>query len=78
MYFNDGWAKVELGLARGKKEYDKRQAIAERDADREIARALGRHLKGVPAAEPRARRSAQPTPRCAGHRKFSAVCMLCQ
>ncbi|MEV4642096.1 SsrA-binding protein SmpB [Actinoplanes sp. NPDC049548] len=46
LYFNDGWAKVELALARGKKEYDKRQAIAERDANREIARALGRHLKG--------------------------------
>ncbi|MFI7599891.1 SsrA-binding protein SmpB [Actinoplanes sp. NPDC049681] len=46
LYFNDGWAKVELALARGKREYDKRQAIARRDADREIARALGRHLKG--------------------------------
>ena len=46
LYFQDGWAKVELALARGKKEYDKRQAIAERDANREIARALGRHLKG--------------------------------
>lgn len=46
LYFNNGWAKVELALARGKREYDKRQAIAKRDADKEIARALGRHLKG--------------------------------
>ena len=46
LYFNEGWAKVELALARGKKEYDKRQTLARRDADREIARALGSHLKG--------------------------------
>ncbi|GAA3961819.1 SsrA-binding protein SmpB [Actinoplanes auranticolor] len=46
LYFNEGWAKVELALARGKREYDKRQALAERDANREIARAMGRHLKG--------------------------------
>ncbi len=46
MYFSNGWAKVELGLARGKKSYDKRQALAERDASREIARELGRRLKG--------------------------------
>src|SRR4051794_39372366 len=41
MYFADGWAKVELALARGKKEYDKRQDLAKRDADKEITRALG-------------------------------------
>ncbi|MFI6230528.1 SsrA-binding protein SmpB [Micromonospora echinospora] len=46
MYFENGWAKVELALARGKKSYDKRQSLAERDANREIARELGRHLKG--------------------------------
>ncbi|MFC4150143.1 SsrA-binding protein SmpB [Micromonospora mangrovi] len=46
MYFSNGWAKVELGLARGRKSYDKRQALAERDANREIARELGRRLKG--------------------------------
>jgi SsrA-binding protein len=46
LYFENGWAKVELALARGKRSYDKRQALAERDADREIARELGRHLKG--------------------------------
>ncbi|GAA1777615.1 SsrA-binding protein SmpB [Luedemannella helvata] len=46
MYFKDGWAKVEIGLARGKKSYDKRQDIAKRDANREISRELGRRLKG--------------------------------
>ncbi|SCG40965.1 SsrA-binding protein SmpB [Micromonospora coxensis] len=46
MYFSNGWAKVELALARGRKSYDKRQALAERDANREIARELGRRLKG--------------------------------
>jgi SsrA-binding protein len=48
LYFANGWAKVELGLARGLRSYDKRQALAERDAKREIARQLGRHLKGRP------------------------------
>jgi SsrA-binding protein len=46
MYFKDGKVKVELGLGRGKKAYDKRQAIAKRDADREIQRAAGRAAKG--------------------------------
>lgn len=40
MYFNDrGFAKVEIGVGRGKRQYDKRQAIAERDAKRDLARA---------------------------------------
>jgi len=43
VYFKDGRAKVELALARGKRAYDKRHAIAERDARREAERAL----KGV-------------------------------
>ncbi len=47
LYFKDGRAKVEIALARGKKTYDKRQALAERDAGREIARALGRRAKGM-------------------------------
>jgi SsrA-binding protein len=46
MYFSDGRAKVELALARGKKSYDKRQDMAKRDADREVARAMGRRAKG--------------------------------
>jgi len=40
LYFKDGYAKVELAVGRGKKAYDKRQAIAKRDADREARRAL--------------------------------------
>jgi SsrA-binding protein len=47
VYFNDGWAKVELGLAKGKKAYDKRQDMAARDAQREMTRALGRRGKGM-------------------------------
>ena len=46
LYFNEGWAKVEIGLARGLKSYDKRQVLATRDAQREIAREMGRRLKG--------------------------------
>ena len=40
VYFKDGRAKVELALARGKRAYDKRQALAERDAKREAERAM--------------------------------------
>src|SRR3954468_2081608 len=40
IYFQEGKAKVELALARGRKQYDKRHAIAERDAKRETDRAL--------------------------------------
>jgi SsrA-binding protein len=39
VYFKDGRAKVDLALARGRRKYDKRAAIAERDASREMARA---------------------------------------
>ncbi|MDQ2923683.1 MAG: SsrA-binding protein SmpB [Candidatus Dormibacteraeota bacterium] len=42
VYFKRNHAKVEVGLARGKREYDKREAIAERDAKREIARVMRR------------------------------------
>jgi SsrA-binding protein len=40
VYFKDGRAKVEIAIARGKARYDKRHAIAERDAKRETERAL--------------------------------------
>ena len=46
LYFKDGRAKVEIALARGKKLYDKRHAIAARDAEREATRELGRRAKG--------------------------------
>ena len=39
VYFKNGLVKVELGVCKGKKNYDKRQAIAERDAKREMDRA---------------------------------------
>ena len=47
LYFKDGRAKVELGIAKGRTKGDKRQAIAERDSQREIDRALGRRAKGL-------------------------------
>ncbi len=40
LYFKDGRAKVEIGLARGKRKGDKRQAIREREVKREMDRAL--------------------------------------
>lgn len=40
LYLKGGRAKVEIALARGKRKYDKRQAIAERDAQRDIERTL--------------------------------------
>ncbi|MCS7161594.1 MAG: SsrA-binding protein SmpB [Gemmatales bacterium] len=42
MYFKNGWAKVELAVARGKKKYDKREKIKKEEAQRDIARALAR------------------------------------
>ena len=47
LYFKDGYAKVEIALARGRKSYDKRHAIAERESKRETDRALGRRSKGT-------------------------------
>ncbi len=46
VYFKDGRAKVELGLAKGKRNYDKRQALATRDAEREAERALRTRNRG--------------------------------
>ncbi len=42
MYLSKGRAKLEIALARGKRQYDTRQAIAERDSQRDIQRELGR------------------------------------
>lgn len=47
LYFKDGFAKVEIALATGRKRQDKRQAIAEREAKRETERATGRRSKGI-------------------------------
>src|SRR4249920_3423095 len=46
LYFKDGRAKVEIGLAKGKKSYDKRHALADRQAEREKQQAIGRRAKG--------------------------------
>jgi SsrA-binding protein len=46
VYFKDGKAKVELGLAKGKTSYDKRETIKERDADREMERAAAERRRG--------------------------------
>jgi SsrA-binding protein len=40
IYFSKGRAKVELGLGKGKKQYDKRNALADRQAQREVQRAF--------------------------------------
>jgi len=48
IYFERGYAKVTIGVARGKREFDKRHAIAERDAARDVRRALReRHRSGA-------------------------------
>ncbi|WP_280501287.1 SsrA-binding protein SmpB [Nocardia farcinica] len=47
MYFSDGKVKVELALARGKQDYDKRQDLARRTVEREVTRELGRRVKGM-------------------------------
>ena len=47
LYFKDGRAKIEIALAKGKKEYDKRHSLAERQANREKEQAVQRRLKGI-------------------------------
>ncbi len=47
LYFLNGRAKVEIALGKGKKTWDKRHALAERQAVREKDQALGRRLKGM-------------------------------
>ena len=54
VYFKDGKAKVEMGLARGKKAHDKRAALMEKQANREVDRELARRSSGKSAG---ARRS---------------------
>ncbi len=47
MYIRDGKAKVELGLAKGRRQYEKRQAIKEREAVREMEVAIRRRTRGA-------------------------------
>ena len=53
IYFKEGRAKVELALARGRRLYDKRHAIAARDAEREAAREAARAAGRAPARRSR-------------------------
>ena len=46
MFFERGKVKLEIGLAKGKKDVDKRQTIKSRDADREIRRSMARKKIG--------------------------------
>ena len=43
MYFKDGWAKIEIGLAKGKRHYDKKESIKKRDIKRETDREVRKH-----------------------------------
>lgn len=45
LYWKGNWLKAEIGLGRGKKQHDKRAAIAERDVKRQIERAVRRDLE---------------------------------
>jgi len=47
LYWKKGRAKVELGLARGKRRHDKRESIRQRDAEREVARAVSGRRRGA-------------------------------
>ena len=42
VYFKSGWAKCELGIATGKRQYDKRESIRKRDQQRDIQREMAR------------------------------------
>ncbi len=46
LYFKDGRAKAEIGLAKGKRQYEKRETIKKKEADREIHRAMRSRNKG--------------------------------
>ena len=46
VYFKNGVVKIELALARGKKQYDKRDDIAKRDSDREVERTFRQKHSG--------------------------------
>ena len=46
LYFKDNRVKIELGLGRGKKLYDKREAITKRETERELARVVKQRMRG--------------------------------
>ena len=47
LYFRDGKVKIEIGIGKGRSREDIRQAIAERDAKRDVEREMGRYKKGM-------------------------------
>ncbi|UNK47141.1 SsrA-binding protein SmpB [Arthrobacter sulfonylureivorans] len=47
LYFNDGLAKVEIGVGRGKKDYDKRQTLREKQDNREALRVMREKNRGA-------------------------------
>jgi SsrA-binding protein len=49
-YWKNGRVKVALGVGRGKQQFDKREDLKQREADRELKRVTMHHLKGRPAA----------------------------
>ena len=49
LYLKDGRVKVELALAQGKQDWDKRESIKRRTQDKEIVREIGRKIKGINA-----------------------------
>src|SRR5690606_34762679 len=52
LYFKEGWVKVDIALARGKKLHDKRRDAAKKDAQREMDRALARRDSGAGPPRP--------------------------
>ena len=56
LYFKDGKAKVEIALARGRKQHDKRAALMERQVGRETSRELSRERSGKSARDNRRER----------------------
>ena len=49
LYFKEGRAKIELALARGRRKYDKREALAKREAERDARQEMARRHKRTPA-----------------------------
>jgi SsrA-binding protein len=56
LYFKDGKAKIEIALARGRKQHDKRAALMERQVGRETSRELSRERSGKSAGDKRRER----------------------
>lgn len=48
LYFRDGYAKVEIGIARGKRNFDKRDSLRQKDTELEIRKATKRSSRGEP------------------------------